>query len=112
MIFSSFYSQMKHLRLYDTAAHSFFNRLLLCYFAFILFNAGKQAESMRSTQRIVEWRGTRASASSMEIMFSFTIIISWIRSSSLMVISLATKPTSSPCGENEKQNKENVTHSW
>lgn len=38
------------------------------------------------------WWGafTRASASSTVIIFSFTIIISWIRSSSLIVISLAT----------------------
>lgn len=53
---------------------------------------------------------TRASASSMEIMFSFTIIISWMRSSSLMVISLATKPTSSPW-EVKTEIKTNVTSS-
>lgn len=39
---------------------------------------------------------TLASASSIVIIFSLTIIISWIRSSSLIVISLATYPTSSP----------------
>ena len=42
---------------------------------------------------------TLASASSMVIIFSLTIIISWIRSSSLIVISLATYPTSSPAGK-------------
>lgn len=82
-----------------------FMSYFLCQFGSILFNVGKQAKSMRNTQRISEWRSTRARASSMEIMFSFTIIISWIRSSSLMVISLATKPTSSPFGKWKKTKK-------
>lgn len=46
-------------------------------------------------------------------MFSFTIIISWIRSSSLMVISLATKPTSSPVEKNQKSRlSKNVSSLW
>lgn len=53
---------------------------------------------------------TLASASSIVIIFSLTIIISWIRSSSLIVISLATYPTSSPAEKGtEIKNKKTNT---